>query len=450
MAETSILTEILNRRVSLYAYFKVEACLQKIDSRFEIVFAKVTAQERNQAQSIKSPLDFGEYVYVSQCFELNDFPPILQEQNPTFKLGPYEFVLQNATLRSSSMGRVSSNNSFSEWPTELLELRPGSHQNYLNPKALVAHNASRIFHDQYDGIRQYMGMNISFNYNNGWIGAMLFILPDYRIRIREIVGDQHELTVKTEKADSLMGTRLHCLVDGAEGRQEILRAIDCAEITLQLTSQVDQLETIRIFITHPTDGLIDSYEQVPTYHSGRTRWLAGARRDDRKDTIEEIGKGEGPNLEFKPFIRIGKGEKKEAEVIRAAIAFANAGGGTILFGVNNLGEIEGIEKELPAFAPALEPVAAAKQYGLQLRTILNDATNCRLELQSTVIEIANHVLLRLYVAELPARDKPVWKIGTNDIWIRSGSTNSRPDPVTIRDIFRTESSFPGIIGDREE
>src|SRR5262249_10321113 len=142
-----------------------------------------------------------------------------------------------------------------------------------------AHKASRIFHDQYDGIRQYLGTKISFNYNNGWIGAILVILPDYRIRIREIVGEQQELIVRTEKKDALKGARIHCLVDGTEGRQEVSRAIDGADVTLRLTSHVDQLETIRIFLTHPTDGLIDSYEQIPTFHSGRVRWLAGARRD---------------------------------------------------------------------------------------------------------------------------------------------------------------------------
>jgi hypothetical protein len=450
MAEASILTEILNRHGSQYGHFKIEACLQKAESRYEIVFGKVTAQQRSQEKSNQPLLDFGDYVYVAESFELSELQPILQEQNPSFKLGPYGLTLQNATLRPSGLSRMCSNNFLSSWPAELLELRPHAHQNYLNPKPLVAHNTSRIFHDQYDGIQQYLGTKVSFNYNNGWIGAMLLILPDYRIRIREIIGEQQELTVKTEKKDSLMGARLHCLVDCTEGRQEVSKAIDCPDTRLELTSRVDQIETIRLFVTHPTDGLLDSYEQTPTFHSGRTRWLAGSRRDDRKDIVEEIGKGEGPNLEFKPFVRIGKGEKKEIEVIRAAIAFANAGGGAIFFGVNNLGDIEGIEKDLPAFAPTLGPVAAAEQYGRQLRALLNDATNRRLELQSTVVEIANHILLRLYVAELPARDKPVWRIGTNDIWIRSGSTNGKPDPVTIRNSFPTESSFPGFLGDQEE
>src|ERR1051325_11761503 len=189
MAEASVLTEILKRRDNLYGHFKLEACLQKKGSRYEIVFGKIVAQEQNQTRSIQPPLDFEDYVYVSQYFEFAELSPIIQEQNPTFKLNHYELVLEAATLRPSGMGRLSSNNLLSEWPTEIIELRPSSHQNYLNPKPLVSHAATRIFHDQYDGIREYVRTNISFNYNNGWIGAMLFILPDYRLRIREIRSD---------------------------------------------------------------------------------------------------------------------------------------------------------------------------------------------------------------------------------------------------------------------
>jgi hypothetical protein len=450
MADTSILEEILSRRGPQYGHFSVEACLQKTEGRYELVFGKAVAREHGQEKVAQPPLDFGEYVYVSQCYSVTELPPVLQPQAPGFKLGPYEFALKDATLRAFGMGRMPSNNAVSEWPAELLELRPSSHANYVNPKPLVAHNVPRLFHDQYDGMQRFMRIKISYNYNNGWIGAMLIILPDYRLRIREIVGQEQLLTIKTDIKGSFTGARLHCLTEGMQGREEISTEIAESETTVQLKSEIDQLEIVRIFITTANDGVVDSYEQLPTYHTGDTRWLAGARRDDRKDILQEIGKGEGPNLEFKPFIKIGKGEKKETELIRTAIAFANTGGGSILFGVNNLTEIEGIEKDLSPYAPTLEHVAAAELYGRHLRTMLNDAINRRLDLQATVIEIANHILLRLFVAELPAHDKPAWKLATNDIWIRNGSNNHRPDPETIRNLFRSESLIPGVSVQPEE
>jgi hypothetical protein len=440
MPEPSILKNILDRRGNQYGCFTLEVCMMKTNSGYEIVFAKMTAQKQGTVITSPPPLDFGDYAYAARSFNANELLEIIQEQNPTFKIGSYEFVLTNATLRLSGLARMSSNNIMSDWPAELLELRSSSHANYLNPKALVAHGASRVFHDQYDGIQQYMGAKVSFNYNNGWIGAMLFILPDYRIRIQEVVGEGKLVIVKTEKDNSLLGARLHCLVEGAEGREEILQLLNEPNITLQFQSAVDQIEIIRIFVT-TAEGIIDSYEQTSAYHSGRTRWLAGVRKDNRKDVVTEISKGEGPNLEFKPFVRIGKGEKKEIEVVRAAIAFANAGGGSILFGINNVGEIEGIEKDLLASTTSLEPRAAGDNYGRQLRTLVNDATNLQLELHSSVVDIANHILVRVDVSELPVASKPVWHLATKDTWIRRGSTNLKLDPDTIRSSFGGDVTF---------
>lgn len=48
----------------------------------------------------------------------------------------------------------------------------------------ASHNTKRIFRDVYDGIEQYIGDKISNN--SGWVRAVLFVLPDYRIRICEL------------------------------------------------------------------------------------------------------------------------------------------------------------------------------------------------------------------------------------------------------------------------
>jgi hypothetical protein len=143
MAEASILSEIINRRGAQYGHFRIEACLQRSGSNWEIVFGKATAEARNQTKVNQSVLDFADYVYVTQFIEVNELLRILQEQNPTFKFGSYELTLPGATLRPSGMNRLTSNSFLSDWPLELFELRPHIHQNYLNPKPLVAHNTPR-------------------------------------------------------------------------------------------------------------------------------------------------------------------------------------------------------------------------------------------------------------------------------------------------------------------
>src|SRR5438552_4690138 len=186
MAEMSFFNEILQRRNSQYGYFSVDACLQKTETGYELIFAKAIAHEPSPKRLSQPSIDFGDYVYVSQCFSVAELPSIIKEQQPKFTMGPYEFALKDASLRAYGMGRLPSNNIASEWPTDIFELRPNTHVNYLNPKTLVAHNAAAVFRDQYDGIQRYMQVKVSYNYNNGWIGAMLFVLPDYRVRIHEI------------------------------------------------------------------------------------------------------------------------------------------------------------------------------------------------------------------------------------------------------------------------
>lgn len=160
--------------------------------------------------------------------------------------------------------------------------------------------------------------------------------------------------------------------------------------------------------------------------------------------MEEIRKGEGLNLEFKPFVRIGKGEgqdedeNKLSDVVRAAIAFANSSGGKILLGVNNTGEIDGIDAGLRRVAKGADLVAAAEQYGRELRTKINDSTSTRLDMQPRVLEMANRIVLELDVKELPFSNKPAWQLATKDTWVRRGATNFKADPEMIRTGFVQE------------
>jgi len=441
MADLSSFQSLMQQRSSNYDHFTAELCLKKSEPDYEIVFGKIVAQRRGTKTVNRDPLDFGEYVYVAGTLRLEELVPILQEQNPTVKLGEYQLTLKDASLRPLGSGKMSSKNAFSAWPIEVLEVRPSSHANYINPSSLVAHDCARIFHDQYDGIRQFIGTNVSFNYNNGYIGAILLVLPDYRIRIDKITAQEHTLTVQLEKAQSFLEARLHCLVDGTGGREEIVRDIDSEEIALTLKVPVEKIEIIRIFITTAVQGVVDWYEQIPTFHSGATRWITGQAPLTEQDAVAEIRKGEGPHLEFKPFVRLGVGEKKAAELIKTAIAFANTEGGTIYFGVTNQIEIEGLEDDLRKEYATGDVTAAAQKYARAVQTFINDATTQRLDLSLDVVSAEGHVLVRLQVAELQA-GKPAWDLKhTKDCWIRQGSNNVRPDPDMIRKGFKENNGF---------
>jgi Putative DNA-binding domain len=134
-------------------------------------------------------------------------------------------------------------------------------------------------------------------------------------------------------------SRVQGLIDGPT-RQEISEQINGAEAVLSLESEIGQIESLQLFVTAP-EGTLDLYEQNPLHHGGRFRWLAGSPERDsqsnKEDLLTEIRKGEGLNLEFKPYVRIAQGDTKRLELIETAIAFANSSGGIILVGVNKTG-----------------------------------------------------------------------------------------------------------------
>jgi len=223
------------------------------------------------------------------------------------------------------------------------------------------------------------------------------------------------------------------------------RHIQGEDIVLKLKAPVEQLEIIRVFITSATDGVVDWYEQIPTFHSGGSRWITGQGQPSKQDVVTEIRKGEGPHVEFKPFVKVGAGEKKAAELIRAALAFANTAGGSIYFGVNDVIEIEGIENDLRKAYSTGDVTTAAHKYAREVQAFINDATSQGLDITWSVVTAEDHILLRLQVAELQA-GKPAWDLKTKESWIRHGSNNVRPDPDTIRNGFRENSIFAPRLG----
>jgi predicted HTH transcriptional regulator len=162
--------------------------------------------------------------------------------------------------------------------------------------------------------------------------------------------------------------------------------------------------------------------------------------------LAEIRKGEGLALEFKPYIRVAKDESKRIELIETAIAFANTTGGAILLGVNDTGEIEGIERQLFNPKKKQELIASAADYGQAIRKMMNENTSVRLDLDVEPIHIAGHILLQIRVKEIPSGSKPAWKLDTKETWIRRGATNFRPDPEMIRDYFRRKEEGLEFLG----
>ena len=122
------------------------------------------------------------------------------------------------------------------------------------------------------------------------------------------------------------------------------------------------------------------------------------------DEIKElISQGEGPHLEFKTRFASDK------FIARHIGAFANSGGGTIIFGVSDKGGILGLSPE-----EEKEILYRLKRIGQQLLPIFVYSHRS--------IQVDGKSLVYMHIDEAPASDRPI-RLATGDtLAIRDGVT----------------------------
>ena len=159
-------------------------------------------------------------------------------------------------------------------------------------------------------------------------------------------------------------------------------------------------------------------------HAGEKTPLAYAQ--------EDLQAGEGQYVEFKSYIT--PMDSKETEVVRTLVAFSNQeGGGRLYIGVKDDGTPEDATALKRAFNASLEKsVESAKAWIAKLarERIKRDPLFTVFDL-----EVYGYVVLAVHVQQGPERP---YATHDNDVFIRKGATNRKPDPHT---------ELPGLSGE---
>jgi hypothetical protein len=140
-----------------------------------------------------------------------------------------------------------------------------------------------------------------------------------------------------------------------------------------------------------------------------------------------VARGEGATLEFKRQL---PGDDPRG-VTKTVSAFANGDGGTLLFGVDDEGNVVGLR-------------------GLDLResvdrltSIIGDRVRPRVEFTPRVVEIQG---VRVLMVSVASGAEPPYGVGTNDrqltYYVRRGATTSPAEPAEIRAFVRARLPPP--------
>jgi len=168
---------------------------------------------------------------------------------------------------------------------------------------------------------------------------ILFILPDFRARIRAMKLLEGRLGVSVEaREENLENLRAKFYVesDGKRFRSDDLALENGA-------SEFSYDGDLKLAIVHILSAVhgddIDNRSFSP--YGDQARWSEGVLIETSELRVKElIRAGEGPRVEFKSSL-----PPDEHRFLDSVIAFANTNGGTVLIGVGDNGEVLGIKEK---------------------------------------------------------------------------------------------------------
>jgi hypothetical protein len=157
-----------------------------------------------------------------------------------------------------------------------------------------------------------------------------------------------------------------------------------------------------------------------------------------------IHRGESELCEFKKYIDLTENaNEKSAEIEKAVCAFSNLNGGRLLIGVDNEGEVIGLESQLLRdYRCELEKASTLYERAIRsrLREILRDN-------QCFSTEIVTLYAKTVVVITVTRASETNFLLNSNQAYIRRGATDAKMSPIEIRTAQPLQSSeYPLLRG----
>ena len=364
--------------------------------------------------------------------ELQEF--IAQILQGEFSLGKY-LLKTTSTHRQWTRERQPLSNYYMKyagyvWTSKFHEPANAMNGELLSPK-------QPYYPDLHEAVKNWLPYPAYQGVTESRKGEVLLFLPETRAYFEDAIPNGNSVDLRIAGVEA---NKLSLEVKGAwwdeEGIHHFSENVHDGHTLLNVPDTASRLDYVLV----DTAGAVYDFQQEDGYrHTG----LGRKRKTDNDRTLlsivrEACLKGEGPTIEFKPFINPENAKIKE--VIKTVVAFSNAQGGRIFFGINNGCELEGLDEELSKWAKT-DAMEACNQYLGVLKAKIRD------ELRGDVYIDFNHTIVdgrRIAVIEIiEAKEKPVTIQQDKCLYIRRGSSTTKASPEEWRAIINTPEN--GIL-----
>jgi hypothetical protein len=286
-----------------------------------------------------------------------------------------------------------------------------------------------------DAVRDWIQLKSIADHHNPYESEFVLFLPECRASFDTLSLRKRKLRIRVKINDPQLAD---LRIKGGWRENGAFIPIDekAASIDLVVASP-DDVDLFNLFLIGSDGTIFDFHlEQHSWPQHQQTVFGANIQSSLKESEIAvAIDNGEGPDLEFKPYIKLDAGSEKANEIIETVIAFANADGGRILFGVANDGTPIGIDQDIHKLHSkgTSQLKQGCRKYIRLLRQFIANRIHRRLRLDCQTIRVQGHTLL---VMRVPRREDGVYMDSHgNAIYVRRGATNARANEQDLVRLF---------------
>ncbi len=407
--------EVVDGNKEFYGFAELRGAYIKTPDGWRNALTKIVLLRKDAKKEPDAEVNYASVILIKKTVSLDDFLKTVDKLLSESILTLDKFSCQLAQPSISTWDYPS--NDFYDWAGRLFEISGGKPSIPERPPLVDYSNPP--FQDAYHAISKWLDLSPFHRSSDGRLGAVLVFVPEYRVRIKSIRYADKKLSLKAEfNIPKFTDVRCKAIIRTSSG-QEIQPSLDFITDEIKLPLESPPVETY-IYLVTSDNRILDTYEETPYRHSGRVRLIAN--EVGLADIEVLILAGESEVVEFKERVEEDRTKK---DLVRTAIAFANTKGGKIFIGVSDNAEIMGINREIEK-----EGESKLKD---KFDSILRDNVRKPLNYSMEVRKVSDKSLLIIHVQE--GKFKP-YATRDNEIFIRVGATDRRPDPDTeLKNLF---------------
>jgi hypothetical protein len=263
-----------------------------------------------------------------------------------------------------------------------------------------------------------LNLSVIYGAEVPYSGQLVVVLPDTQARPGTLsAGPDGKILISTDSNDALLDLELQYIFSRSRVQldQGSVEFRGRGQIAIPLCSDATRLD---VYCLHRESGIVSHR----AYSWDELRAAGSASDIEDADILSALADGETDAVEFKPFVSLDSDKRRE--IVRTVVAFANGNGGRIFVGVDDQGEPEG-RGALRRFRSTEDPLGLETVLG-QLTKLIHDHIKPVPIVAVHAHEVAGEPI---GIIEVPPGDL-VYATHDNDILIRKGSTNRRPDPAS--------------------